>query len=345
MINTTENTQPINSNLNIFTHATKELSTDAFLTWLFYYLDSLEDKTALNIFFKTLILKNGDEHKTVSNIKIIKQAPINGKKVDLEVTFDLNGEPKTVIFENKTTSYTSYKQLKSYFRKSDYERIFLKLAYIPAFEKAYCEEFNYKVINAETLWKTLSELEISHLLINDYKAYLKFEFVNKIKEYETFSERNDFQSLFATAQGQQFFMDKLYVLLSEKFGEDLYYYCGSSSGRAWTQIRFFGENNEYVFWRIDAGSNIIRLNHYAQVKKAKNGTKEAKVARSLDLREKINLLHINHKVAIRQTAVNEISILWIELGSEDLKLEEYPDFLAETTVQIVELLREYVTHV
>lgn len=46
---------------NIFFHATKELSTDAFLVWLIYYLDSEEKySTHKQHFFNNLILKKED---------------------------------------------------------------------------------------------------------------------------------------------------------------------------------------------------------------------------------------------------------------------------------------------
>lgn len=46
---------------NIFFHAPKELTTDAFLVWLIYFLDSNEEyKTYKQAFFDKLILKKED---------------------------------------------------------------------------------------------------------------------------------------------------------------------------------------------------------------------------------------------------------------------------------------------
>ena len=56
----------MNTKTNIFFHATKELTTDAFLVWLLYFLDSEESyKTYKQLLFDSLILKKEDRGREV----------------------------------------------------------------------------------------------------------------------------------------------------------------------------------------------------------------------------------------------------------------------------------------
>ena len=58
-------------NTNLFKHAPKELVTDAFLTWLFYYLDSKENfQKEKQFFFNNLLLRADDFDKSISEINV-----------------------------------------------------------------------------------------------------------------------------------------------------------------------------------------------------------------------------------------------------------------------------------
>ena len=59
---------------NIFFHAPKELTTDAFLVWLLYFLDSEEAyKMQKQTFFDSLILKKEDCGRAVGVIELKRQ--------------------------------------------------------------------------------------------------------------------------------------------------------------------------------------------------------------------------------------------------------------------------------
>ena len=102
-------------NTNLFKHAPKELVTDAFLTWLFYFLDSNEkfQKYKQN-FFNKLLLKADDIDKTVYEIKINRQSKVKNGRIDLLLEFKLENKTKKILFENKTWTSTNKNQLQKY---------------------------------------------------------------------------------------------------------------------------------------------------------------------------------------------------------------------------------------
>ena len=69
---------------NIFFHAPKELTTDAFIVWLIYFLDSDEEnKEYKQAFFDSLILKKKDHGRSIGSIELKRQE----NNVDLLLTF------------------------------------------------------------------------------------------------------------------------------------------------------------------------------------------------------------------------------------------------------------------
>ena len=81
---------------NIFFHAPKELTTDAFLVWLLYFLDSEEAyKSEKQKFFDSLILKKEDCGRAVGGIELKRQE--NNVDVLLSFRFEDNDEQQTVL--------------------------------------------------------------------------------------------------------------------------------------------------------------------------------------------------------------------------------------------------------
>lgn len=93
----------MNTKTNIFYYAPKELSTDAFLTWILYFLDS-SDKyyKEKQFFFDTLILKPEDRGKEISDVSVSKQK----NNVDVLLRFKIKADDREfcVLFEDKTWS-------------------------------------------------------------------------------------------------------------------------------------------------------------------------------------------------------------------------------------------------
>ena len=85
---------------NIFFHAPKELTTDAFLVWLLYFLDSEEAyKTQKQAFFDSIILKKADRGRPIGGIELKRQE--NNVDVLLTFRFEDKAEQQMVLFENK----------------------------------------------------------------------------------------------------------------------------------------------------------------------------------------------------------------------------------------------------
>ena len=81
----------MNTKTNIFFHATKELTTDAFLVWLLYFLDSEESyDTYKQLLFDNLILKKEDRGRAVYCIDLKRQE--NNVDVLLSFRFKDNDE-------------------------------------------------------------------------------------------------------------------------------------------------------------------------------------------------------------------------------------------------------------
>lgn len=111
----------MNNKCNIFQYSPKELTTDAFFTWLFYFLDSDNAYSkAKQQFFRTFLLKEEDKTKNIENIKVFLQEEKRNGRTDLQVSFNFEKEKErqTILFENKTWSETSVGQLNGY--KSDF---------------------------------------------------------------------------------------------------------------------------------------------------------------------------------------------------------------------------------
>ncbi len=265
-------------NTNLFNHSPKELVTDAFITWLFYYLDSdslIQERTT---FFNTLLLKEEDRDKNVHSIIVDKQPKGKSGRPDLVLTFNLNNKEKKILFENKTWTTTTESQLNGYRKdyRNIYRYIYLKLAYINAQEMSLCKANEYEVISSADLLISIDKLKSYHPFIEQYAEYLRNTFTNKINELkERILKKNDFKAL-KNAQGQQIFVSLLYEKLTKLGIENLNFKTGSSAGRPWTELDIFessvayteeGENKnitETIFWRVDIRSHkyYVRLNQY-----------------------------------------------------------------------------------
>ena len=266
-------------NNNIFFHATKELTTDAFLIWLFYFLDStpeLEDSKQL--VFDSLILRPEDKGRLISDICIDRQKSGPNGRIDFMVTFTFNDscEKQSVLFEDKTLTTTTNKQLTGY--KTDYPScyryIYCKLGYINTAEDRQVTSCGYDIISSRLLADTLSRISDKHVIIRDYLEYIKETYADYIDSFETRLFINKDFDILWDGQAQLFLADKLFETLPDSLKEIMYIYNGTSSGRPWTQICVVEETpimdgyNESIFWRIDirSGKFYIRLNQYGAYK-------------------------------------------------------------------------------
>lgn len=319
------------NNTNLFKHSNKELVTDAFLTWIIYFLDA--DKNLKNSdknLFKTLLLKEEDKEKNINSIQVSKQIKGKNGRPDIVVSFKLGDEKKSILFENKTWTTTSIKQLGGY--REDYGDLYrffyLKLGYVNIREKKICEETGYDIISSKTFYDSILDMTEYHPFIDQYAEYIRYTFVDKIIDLEKrLFEDGDFKAL-SDAQGQQILFSKLYQNFENLGIEGMQFKTGSSSGRPWTEINICSKDISYnvekeektigetIFWRVDirSGKYYIRLNQYTY-----NPSKEylpVKKQRLSKLREVLknilsnyNQLKMGH-LANRGNAESEIVIFF-----------------------------------
>ncbi len=337
---------------NLFFHAPKELVTDAFLTWLFYYLDSKKEfENFKNIFFSDLFLKPEDKNQKIYNIKVENQKKILKGRCDIIVSFNLGNQgEKKILFENKTWGKVSKKQLNKYKEAGDltncYRYILLKLAYINSQEKEIAEECGYDIIDSDMLCNALSKIQEIHPYIHDYYHYLKETFCDFIKSFrERIFDKNDVTVL-RHAQAQHFFIDEIYVRLKEKFkrenlsDNELVIKAGNNlGGNPWTQLNIcemksvYDDISETIFWRIDKKEKMyyLRLNQYANIDSEGNLVRY-KIARREKLRKIASDIASEYKdlkpgkLSNRGKKESELLILFLKENRLDQLINIIPEF-------------------
>lgn len=266
-------------NTNIFKHSPKELVTDAFITWLLYFLNSKSDlKDDADEFYQNFLIKQEDRNTTIEFISVDKQVKGKHGRPDLIVNISIDGVREKILFENKTWSTTSGSQLSGY--RKDYGDIYryyyLKLAYININEKLLCEKYGYEIITSNDVFMLIKGLSCYHSNIEQYAEFIKYTFVDKEKRLKDNLE-NDNPKILKDAQGQQIFISQLYEKIKDRCDAKLKFKNGTSAGRPWTELDFCHRKIKYkkgdilksatetIFWRIDsrAGKSYVRLNQYS----------------------------------------------------------------------------------
>ncbi|MCK9254652.1 MAG: hypothetical protein ACOX0V_09095 [Bacteroidales bacterium] len=279
---------------NIFKYSPKELTTDAFLNYLFIWLN---DNNCLEI-AKDILTKPKDRNKSTANIKVERQVSFGKEKADLVVNFLLNEEYKSVLFENKTNTTTSKKQLMSYKKGEEkYKYNYLKLGYIDKKERKICQDCGYDIIDVNLLYNILLKINNPDLIIEQYKNYILNYYVNPLKEIIEKYKDGSIANKLCDQRAQLYLADKL----SDNFGifeynannlpanENKYriQYRSNIGGNPWTQIVLIENESKYpdsIFWRIDkrSGKYYIRLNMYS---KSQNIDNKERTERLKNLRD------------------------------------------------------------
>ena len=318
---------------NIFFHAPKELTTDAFLVWLIYFLDSDEENKAYKqFFFDSLILKKKDCGRAVGSVELKRQE----KNVDVLLTFRFedNGEEQVVLFEDKTWSMMHSGQLARYKKiyPNCYRYFYFKLAYINSQEEKEISQEQYEVINAGMMSSTLEKIVDLHPLIKMYYEYITYTFVNAINSFhERIFVKHDYDTLWS-ADAQKYLCDAIVDTMTEQNVPYLEIRNGTSFGRPWTQIDIARKENGYwegLFWRIDirSGKFYIRMNQYAEPSKEEV---DYKMRRLEILRNEANNIVGNmpdlHMGKVENKAIkeSEVMIFFLEDNDLDKLIESIP---------------------
>ena len=311
---------------NIFFHAPKELTTDAFLVWLIYFLDSKEEyKKYKQTFFDRLILKKDDCGRVVGPVELKRQE--NNADVLLTFRFGDNGEKQTILFEDKTWSMPHSRQLARYkeIYPNCYRYFYYKLAYINSQEEKEISQEQYEVINAGMMSSTLEKMTGLHPLIKMYYEYITYTFVNTINSFhEKIFVKHNYVTLWS-ADAQKYLCDTIVENMTKQDVPYLGIRNGTSYGRPWTQIDIAKKEDGYyegLFWRIDirSGKFYIRLNQYAD---PSNEEISYKMRRLEVLRNEANNIIESmpylHQGKVENRAVKESEVLIFFLEDNDLE--------------------------
>ena len=200
---------------NIFFHAPKELTTDAFLVWLIYYLDSDEEnKEYKQAFFDSLILKKEDCCRTVGSIELKRQE--NNVDVLLTFRFEDNGEEQTVLFEDKTWSMPHSGQLARYkeIYPNCYRYIYYKTGYVTTIEEQAVSQNHYDLVTDGMMESVLESISELHPLIKIYTDYLNSE----AEAFNYYHERlflNHDKEILHDSAAQKYLLDTLLENIAE----------------------------------------------------------------------------------------------------------------------------------
>ncbi|RLA42943.1 MAG: hypothetical protein DRR42_22535 [Gammaproteobacteria bacterium] len=277
---------------NIFCYAPKELTTDAFLNWLFIELNDNQNAKAARSFFYRMGLS---EKATcaISDIEVQRQV----EHTDLIVSYNMNGERRQALFENKTYSTFRENQLNDYKKKfpdfSYYK--YLKLAFINFSERHSVYESGYEVIGAKTFYSALQQIDSKHYLIKQYLDFLEYEYILPLQKIESELCAQNSYSLFYEAQAQQFFLSTLY---EELLGSVSYLFLETNynpDGTPFTLLSIakredaYDANPEYLWWRIDMRSNkfYLRLNQWSGISASSWESKQQNLESLRSITEKI----------------------------------------------------------
>ncbi|KAF0237145.1 MAG: hypothetical protein FD181_2185 [Prolixibacteraceae bacterium] len=337
------------ANTNLFKHAPKELVTDAFITWLFYFLDCDEYYMQKKIVFDELLLKPEDIGKEVNKIKIIKQQTSNFGRTDIILEFNLNGKEEKILFENKTWTTTNERQLNDYKKANPefYKYIYLKLAYVDYEELKLTKRCGYEVIDVFKLSQTFSKIKNINLILMQYLEYIDFTFKDHISQFPLKLLNENNTALLWDGQAQHFLVDEIYKQIDGKVSGLCLRY-GSSFGRPWTQLdiyetdNIYGKTEEKIFWRVDirGGEFYLRLNQYAYIDISH---KELKLKRLEKLREIANnisnkLLLVGGRLSNKGLMESEIIIFFLNQNRIKSLLDLIPTFTLEFIVEYEKIL-------
>lgn len=337
---------------NIFAHAKKELSTDAFLAWLFVELDTnAAFKPYLAPLFSRLGLVRDGEVPHLVHVRPQKE------RVDLLLDFKVGEEPRQVLFENKVHTTHHSGQLETYagiFKGATC--VYYKLGYVDVAERAYVTALTekkpaYAILSAKDMYEALSivlpnSLPLrTHPFIEHYLDYLKTRFIEPQAEILAGVERSD-ASVFSRGMAQKIVLGRLYDALTEMGSPDfkLSFKAGTNAGGMPRAILSFcrrvmqeGEPTETIWWRMDKRERApyLRISQYWATDKKNIELAGRKQARVKQLRELVAAICHQYPLALSKPSnrignETELAILFFK----DNRYAAIKELLPEITARI-----------
>ena len=180
---------------NLFDYATKELSQDAFLRWLFENYNC-ENKSVKQVFRKLFdsFTNNKLKDKEITNLETVAQ----WKNIDVSIWFNVDGKEHLIVIEDKTESGIHGNQLKNYNKKikehneywrkrgENYRterylkneenifRVFYKTNIIDQSERSCAENCGWdNIYDINRIYALFSEINTDNEVLQYYKEHIK----------------------------------------------------------------------------------------------------------------------------------------------------------------------------
>ena len=164
--------------VNIFSFIPKEISSEAFFTWLLNFLDSSPNCQMLHqVLFNRLILKQEDVGRGIKFVSIMS----NGDGKSAILTFRFNGSDSEhnvlLVFGDAINAMDDYNKLRQYSRMFPkcYRYFYYKIKYVNTFEEQIVSSEQFDLISAGMMETILGSMEHLDHQILSYKNYLRSE--------------------------------------------------------------------------------------------------------------------------------------------------------------------------
>lgn len=181
---------------NLFDYATKELSQDAFLRWLFenYNCENESVKNACRKLFDSFT-ENKFKEKTITDLTTVAQ----WKNIDISIWFKIDGIEQLIVIEDKTGSGIHDDQLARYEKEiighNDFWRneenrkrynieryiekggnvfkVFYKTNIIDEWEAKHTEGLGWKTYDIYSIYNLFKDIETDNEVLGYYIEYIK----------------------------------------------------------------------------------------------------------------------------------------------------------------------------
>ena len=181
---------------NLFDYATKELSQDAFLRWLFenYNCENESVKNAFRKLFDSFT-KDKFKDKTITDLTTVAQ----WKNIDISIWFKIDGIEQLIVIEDKTGSGIHDDQLARYekeiighnvFWRNEENRkkygceryienngnvfkVFYKTNIIDEWEAEHAEDLGWKTYDIYSIYDLFKDIETDNEVLGYYVEYIK----------------------------------------------------------------------------------------------------------------------------------------------------------------------------
>lgn len=177
---------------NLFDYATKELSQDAFLRWLFenYNCENESVKNACRKLFDSFT-ENKFKEKTITDLVTVAQ----WKNIDISIWFKIDGIEQLIVIEDKTGSGIHDDQLARYEKEiighNDFWRnkennteryiekggnvfkVFYKTNIIDAWEAKHTEGLGWKTYDIYSIYDIFKDINTDNEVLGYYIEYIK----------------------------------------------------------------------------------------------------------------------------------------------------------------------------